>query len=114
MRIGIDVDLQFIAAIIDGLADGFLPVSVDLRDSLQQAARILVEIGNEYPIEGVCPECGWIPGDTLIGHWRADLRGTVEFSGFRVVGKYSPGCPEWRFGYRRLWACNVCGHREER
>jgi hypothetical protein len=114
VRVGVDVDLQLIAGILDGLADGFIPISVDLRDAIQQAARILVEIGPDNPIEAICPNCGWVPGDTLVGHWRPERRGTVEFTGFRIVSRYAPGCPEWRFGYRKLWACNVCGPREER
>jgi len=91
MRIGMELDLRFVAGVIDGLADGFLPVSVDIRDQLQQAARVLVDIGRDHPVEAVCLECGVEPGDALIGHWRPEKRGTVEFVGFRIVGRYSPG-----------------------
>jgi len=91
MRVGFDVDLAFTAGIIDGLADGFLPVSADLRDQLQQAARILVEIGHSRPVEAVCPNCGIDPGDATWGHWRPEKRGEVEPIGFRLVGHYSPG-----------------------
>jgi hypothetical protein len=91
MRITHDVDLNYIAAIIDGLADGFIPVDTDLRYGLQAAARILAEIGRDHPTTARCPNCGAEPGIATWNHWLPQYRGMDEFVGFGIVGSYSPG-----------------------